>query len=350
VPAALAAKSQGLAMRGAEGDMDQALELGDRALELWIPGTRRLDLTQHLHMHANATYWAGQYERSIELSQRTRTVASDVHSAESLLRGGGLEALALAGLGRHEEAIAIFDELFEIARELGQPRQVLLNYSALSYRELHDLDEARMRSEEALSLAATNTFGMPKQFAGSDLLFTQILAGDIGGAQAAWPSLWEGAGKATGWTTWLIAGRLAVARAEISLQAEPAEAAAEWAERALQIARRTKRQKYEARSLAILGQALAQLGRRDDALKALRSAVAVADELIGPPARWQARAALGRVSQAFGDDEAAAAGYDEAGHLIETFAATLAPTRAARLLAAPDVEEILSLAGRQPAA
>lgn len=350
VAAALAAKSQARAMRGAEGDMDQALELGDRALERWVPGTRALDLRQHLHLHADATYWAGQYERSIELSRRTRAVASDVHSAESLLRGGGLEALALAGLGRHEEAIAIFDELFEIARELGQSQQVLLNYSALSYRELYDLDEARNRTEEALSLSAADTFGMPRYFAGSDLLFTKILAGDIGGAQVAWPSLWESAGNATAWTTWLIAGRLAVARAEIALYAEPPESAAEWAERALQIARRTKRRKYEARSLTILGQALAQLGRGDEALQALRAAVVLADELVGQPARWQARSGLGKASQALGDDGAAAAAYGEAADLIESFVATLAHARATRLLTAPDVEEILSLTGRRPVA
>jgi hypothetical protein len=42
--------------------------------------------------------------------------------------------------------------------------------------------------------------------------------------------------------------------------------------------------------------------------------------------------------------------YAEAGSLIETFAGTLAPERAAHLLAAPAVEGILSLAGRRPAA
>ena len=161
-------------------------------------------------------------------------------SAESLLRGGGLEALALAGLGKHEEAIAIWDELFEAARELGRDPQVVLNYSALAYRELNDLDEARRRSEEALSLSAAQTFGMPRQFAGSDLLLTDLLAGDIGTAQTTWPALWEGAGKATGWTTWLVAGRLAAARAEIALHAEPAESAVEWADRAVAIARRTR--------------------------------------------------------------------------------------------------------------
>ncbi len=345
--AVLAMESQGLAMRGEEGDLERALELGDRALELWIPGTRALDLRHHLHLHANTTCWAGEYERSVELSRQTRALAKDVRSAESLLRGGGLEALALAGLGRHEEAIAIWDELFEVARELGQSSQVVLNYSALAYRELHDLAEARRRSEEALSLSAAQTFGMPRQFAGSDLLLTDLLAGDVGKAQASWPSLWEGAGKATGWTTWLVAGRLAAARAEIALNAEPPEAAAQWAERAVQIARRTRRRKYEAHALTVLGQALGKLGRRDEALRTLRAATAIADELVGPPARWRTREALGRLSYEFGADDDAASVYAEAASLIESFVATLAPERAASLLTAPEVEEILTRTGRR---
>jgi class 3 adenylate cyclase/tetratricopeptide (TPR) repeat protein len=348
--AVLAMESQGLAMRGREGDMDRALELGDRALERWAPGARPLDLRHHLHLHADLTYWVGQYERAVDLSRQTRAVSSDVRSAEGLLRGGGFEALALAGLGRHEEAIAIWDELFEIARELGQNPRGLLNYSTLAYRELYDLVEARERSERALELSASESFGMPRQFAGSDLLFTDLLAGEIGRAQAAWPSLWSGAEEATAWTRWLIVGRLACGRAEIALHAESPESAVEWAQQAIAIARRTRRRKYEARSLTLLGQALARVGRRDEAFEALRSGVEIADALVGPPARWHARAALGELSYALGDDESAAAAYDEAASLVESFAETIAPERNARLLAAAPIDEILSLAGRRPAA
>ena len=346
--AVLAMESQGLAMRGATGDLARAHELGERALTLWVPGTRRLDLSHHLTLHADTTYWAGEYERSVELARQSRRVSADVHVVESMVRGGGWEALNLAGLGRHEEAIAIWDELFAVADDLGHPRQVLLNYSTLAYRELYDLDEARTRSEEALELAGAVAFGMPRQFAGSDLLFTQLLAGDVGGAQAAWPQRWEGADQATAWTTWLIRGRLAVARAEIALQAESPDSAVEWAERSLEIARRTRRRKYEARSLELLGQALARLRRREEALAALRAAVPITDALIGPPARWQARAALGSAAHSLGDDELAAVSFEEAARLIEEFAATLAPERSTRLLAAPQIEQILSAAGRSP--
>jgi class 3 adenylate cyclase/tetratricopeptide (TPR) repeat protein len=340
--AALAALSEGLAMRGAEGDLDRALELGNQALDIWPPGARPFYLTHMLHLHGNTHAWRGEYEGSLQLSQRTRSIARDVHSPEAVLRGEGLEALALAGLGRHEEAIVIWDELFEVQKELGGSRRVVLNYSSLAYREVYDLAEARARSEEALELSARMTFGMPKQFAGADLIWTALLAGDIGSAQAAWPRRWAEAEHATGWTTWLITGRLLASRAEIALHAETAEAAAEWAKRAIDVARRTRRAKYEARALSTLGQALARLERSDDALAALRSAVEIADRLVSPYARWNARAALGRAAYGLGRDDAAAATYAEARQIVDAFAAGLAPRRAATLATSPVVKEIRS--------
>ncbi len=342
IAAALAAQSEGVAQRGGEGDLDDALDRGDRSLELWVPGVRQFELTHILHLHANTLAWRGEYERSLALSRRTRALAQDVHSPDALLRGGGLEALALVGLGRHEEAIGVWDELLDIAEQLGENRRVLLNYSALAYREVHDVDEALARSAEALDLSEGMTFGMPLQFAGADLVWTHILARDIGAAQVLWPKRWALAEHATGWTTWLIAGRLLAARAEIALAAETAEEAAEWAQRAVDVARRTRRFKYEARSLSTLGQALVRLGRQEEGLTALRSSIEIADRIVSPYARWNARAALGRVACEVGRDDEAGAAYTEAAGIIDAFAATLAPKRAATLAASPVVQEIRS--------
>jgi class 3 adenylate cyclase/tetratricopeptide (TPR) repeat protein len=345
IPAALALLSQGRQMRGAEGDLDSALELGERALTEWVPGARPVDLAEALVMYHSTTYWTGSYERAAELSKAARAVAGDVRGAELVLRGGAGEAVALAGLGKHEEAIRIFDEMFEVARELGRNTRVLLNYSTLAFRELYDLDEARRRSEEALELSEGMTFSMPRSFARSDLIFTELLAGEIGAAQTAWPALWEDAEHATAWTRWLIYGRLAAARAEIALTAESPESAVDWARQTIEITTRTRRRKYEARGRTMLGEALARLGRREEALQELRAAVALADELVGPPARWQTRAALGHASFALGDDDGAALAYGEARKLVEDFVLTLAPERAEPLLKAPTVEEILTLTG-----
>ena len=343
IAAALAAQSEGLAMRGGEGDLDAALEIGDRSLDLWMPEARPYELTHMLHLHANTLAWRGDYERSLELSRQTRALASDVHSPDALLRAGGLEALALAGLGRHEDAIAIWDQMLDLAEQIGGSRRPVLNYSALAYREFHDLDEARARGNEVLELSAGMEFGMPRQFAWSDLIWADLLAGDVGAAQAVWPERWAAAEHATGWTRWLIAGRHLAARAEIALEAETPEEAAEWAQKAVDVARRTRRFKYEARSLSTLGQALARLGRHDAGIAALRSAVQLADNIVSPFARWNARAVLGRVAHELGRDDEAATAYEEAVRIIDDFAAALAPERAAMLEKSPVVNEIRSL-------
>jgi class 3 adenylate cyclase len=340
--AALAARSEGLAMRGSDGDLETALELGDEALAAWVGRTRPFEFANLLHLHANTLAWRGEYGRAVGLSQKNRAVADDVRSPEALLRAGGLEALCLAGLGRHEEAIAIWEEFLALADELGHTRRVVLNYSTLAYREVHDLAEARRRTEEANDLSATLQFGMPRQFAGADLILTELLAGDVGAAQVLWPERWEAAEHATGWTTWLIAGRLLASRAEIALEAETPQAAAEWAQRAVDIARGTRRRKYEARSLSTLGEALVRLRRHDEGLAALWTAVEIADGIVSPYARWNARASLGRAAYAVGRDDEAATAYAEAREIVDGFAATLAPQRAATLAQSPVVQEIRS--------
>jgi class 3 adenylate cyclase/tetratricopeptide (TPR) repeat protein len=347
--AALALQSQALGQRGEAGDVDRALELGEQALVDWVAGTHGFDHAEHLHLHADLVYWVGDYDRCAELSRQARTVAADVHSPEALLRGGGTEALALVGVGRHEEAIRIWDDLFATARELGRNTRGLLNYSSIAFREVLDLQEARRRSEEALELSMGHWFPMPLRFAHSDLLFTDLLEGDIGRAQADWPSRWDDAEGATGWTRWLIYTRLAVARAEIALNAEEPESAIEWAQKSLELARATLRRKYEARALSLLGEALAQAGRRDEAIQTLEAGVGLADELVNPPGRWNAHAALGRAAYALGDDNRAARASTEAADLVEAFAATLAPERSMRLLKAPAIAEILSAVGRSAA-
>jgi class 3 adenylate cyclase/tetratricopeptide (TPR) repeat protein len=345
IPAAMALLSQGLQMRGAEGDMDQAKTLADRALETWVPNSRRVDHAEALYLAHDLTYWTGAYERAVELSAAARALATDVRGPELLLRGGGGEAVALAALGRHEEALRKWDELFEIARQLGRNTRVLLNYSALAFREMWDLKEARRRTEEALERSSGMKFSMPRSFARTDLILTDLLEGDVGRAQAQWPGMWADAEHSTAWTTWLIYGRLAAARAEIALRAESPDVAIEWANRTLEITVRSRRRKYEAVGRTILGEALGRTGRPGEALRELNAAVAITDDLIGPPARWNARAALGRTALALGKDDIAERAYREAGGLIQGFSNTLAPERSARLLAAPAIQEILRLSG-----
>jgi class 3 adenylate cyclase/tetratricopeptide (TPR) repeat protein len=340
--AATALLSEGLAMRGAAGDIERAIELGDDALTRWRRGRRSFEHADHLHLHGDLLYWVGDYERSIELGTAAHELGGDVHSMEAILRGAGLQAMAMTGLGRHEEALAKFDATTDAVRELGRRPLYLLNYASMIHRELHDVSVARRESEEVVERTVADSFGMPRRFAQSDLLLTSLLEGDVGRAQSDWPGLWEDAQQATAWTRWLIYGRLAAARAEIALHAEPPEAAVEWSHRAIEIAVSTRRRKYEALARTTLGEALARRGHRDEALAELETAVRIADELVGPPARYRARAALARAAYALGDDDRAAKATAEGRDLVNAFVTTLASERVDLVRESPLVRELFA--------
>ena len=94
-------------------------------------------------------------------------------------------------LGRYEEAVASFDRVIALGREMRRPVRVLLNYSSMAFRDLYELDEARRRSEVSLSqqgrLACLH---MPRLNAMVDLVQTDLLGGEVGGAEAQGGSTW----------------------------------------------------------------------------------------------------------------------------------------------------------------
>ena len=344
IPPAMARLSQGLAMRGDEGDLDRAKELGERALTLWVPGSRLDDMAEHEHLLADQHYWTSNFGRALVLSRAAREQAVDPSSAESLLRGGGMEGLALTAMGRYEEALASFDRVIALGRELGRPVRVLLNYSSVAFRDLYDLGEARRRSEESLSQRTASSFHMPWMNAVVDLIQTDLLEGEIGAAEAKWSEIWEQVLATPAWERWFLGGKLAAFKAEIALESRSFEVAAEWASKAVDMARVVRRAKYEAIAHAILGKALGAMGRNQDALRELRAAAEGADLLGSPTLRWRCWADLGAMLAASGEDNAAELAYRQAAQIIREVEVGLASNRAQRFVTVPQVAEVLRIA------
>ena len=248
-------------MRGDDGDLERALELGDRASELWPGEQRLLYLSEHYHMHANAHYWTGRYERALELSERAReTGGVDRRGAEFLLRGAGVRGLILSSLGRYEEALQAGDVAIEIARKLGRSDSVVMNYSTLPRREIFALDEARERSEILTDRLGPSSFNMPWINARADLVGAQLLQDDLSAVERTWPALWEDAVASEAWQRWLVSGRLAANRAELELTAGRIDDALTWATRAIELAKSAGRRKYLTNALTTLGRVLTAQG------------------------------------------------------------------------------------------
>jgi class 3 adenylate cyclase/tetratricopeptide (TPR) repeat protein len=342
-PVALSLLSQAHGMRGDEGDLERAKELGDRALATWPSGKRPNELAQHYHLHADVEYWAGDYERTMELSRLASELGgSEPHGAEMLLRGAGMQGLAFAGMGRYEEALAIGDAAIATARTMGRPANVVTNYSTAPLRDIFSLEEARRRSQEVVDRLGPSDFNMPWMNARADLIGAELLQGDLGSVERSLPGAWDDALGSKAWEHWLISGRLCAARAEVELLRGRYDEAVTWSRRAIELARGGGRRKYQTIALTTLGRALSSQKLADEAVRELRTARDLADELGTPLLRWQTRAALaeaeGRSRGAAGDPENH---RREAAEIIRGVAASLAPERAAAYLAAPQVADVL---------
>jgi class 3 adenylate cyclase/tetratricopeptide (TPR) repeat protein len=340
-PLAIARLGQAFGMRGEEGDLDRAIELGDRALAHWSPNVRNRALAEHYHLHADTYYWTGGYERALDLSRSAAATGGlEPNSAEFVLRGAGMEGLILAGMGRYEEALAAGEVAISTARRMGRRDNVVMNYSTTPLRDIFSLGEARERSATVVDRLGPSDFNMPWMNARADLIGADLLLREYGSVEKDWPEAWDDAVASKAWERWLISGRLAADRAALDLALGRLDDAVTWARRAIEMARSVSRRKYLAIALTILGRALTAQGLAHEAVAELRSAVAEADALGSPLFRWQARLALAAAVREAGDatpDELLA----DARSIILGVAASLSSERKALYLAAPQVVEAL---------
>jgi ATP/maltotriose-dependent transcriptional regulator MalT len=228
---------------------------------------------------------------------------------------------------------------------LGRGDNVVTNYSTMTLRDIFWLDEALERSSLVADRLGPSDFNMPWMNARADLISAELLLGEVGNVERTWTGAWDDAVAGRGWERWLISGRLASVRADTELERGRLEDAVTWARRALEMARVVNRRKYEIASLITLGSALVAQGVNEGAAQELRTAVQLAEGPGGSPLlRWRARAALGLALQ---QAETAAEGEPElreAASIIHEIASSLAPERADRYMAAPQVARVLEAA------
>jgi tetratricopeptide (TPR) repeat protein len=178
-----------------------------------------------------------------------------------------------------------------------------LNMSRALYRDLFQLDETRRRNEEAAELDAAAGFANAVLQSGIDQLFTELAR-----AEARWPELWERSQNTKGWHHWLMAGRLAEAKAEIALAKGDHAEAARLAVDAIHQSREVRRAKYELAARLVLGGPLMALGQAERGIDDLRAALDGIRRLGHPPTLWQASWTLGTaLAQAGKHDDAASA-------------------------------------------
>jgi tetratricopeptide (TPR) repeat protein len=293
-------------------------------------------------MQADHLYWVGRYDSALEQAHLEFEAAGlDPHSAEFLLRGAGMEGLVLSGLGRYEEALTAVESAIAIAKSMGRSANVVTNYSTAPLRDIFAVEEAHARSSEVAGRLGPSEFNMPWINARADVIAADLLLGELGRVEAAFPQAWDDARECLAWERWLVSGRLCAIRAELALEMKRPDDAMTWARRALEMATTSGRKKYEVIATTTLGAALTASGLAEEASAELRRAVAGADVLGSPLFRWQTRAALADAVRQVEGLDAADTHLVEAAGIIREVVAGLSPARGAVYAAAPQVATVL---------
>jgi class 3 adenylate cyclase/tetratricopeptide (TPR) repeat protein len=336
-----------LAAGNMDGDLDAAAHHGHETLRIWRPGARRHELASTQEWMSLNNYWRGAYEAAEESSRRAYELGKEVHSIGPVVNGGAQLALSLSGLGRHEEALALFERVVAQGRELeAQPRFTsrAINMWAGALHELFEVEDARAKNEEAIALGERAAFPGSQVSGKIDLLYSDVALGEVGRAEASLPALQTAAEATKGWHQWLWITRIARAKAEVALEAGRHEEALELAVKAIAVAERYHRLKYTATSRLVFGRALRELGRAPEGVDAHRQALDEAERLKHPPTLWCAAAALAESLYAAGDDAGAEDASSRGRAEIAAFAVGLSDARKERFLAAPQLAQLFAFA------
>jgi class 3 adenylate cyclase/tetratricopeptide (TPR) repeat protein len=331
-----------------DGTIDEAIEMNERALSLWRPGARPREFAEANLWSSIQFYWRGHYARAEAPARRGTELGEEAAYVEGMISGPAHLGLALEGLGRHEEALAAFEQAVSQGATFEVEPRFTSRATAMwagALRELYELEDARRLNERAIALGEEARFPGSQVSGKIDLLVIDLLSGEVGRAESAWPSLWESAVQTKGWHQWLWMTRLLHAKAELALAAGRAEDAATAAREAIAEAERYPRAKYVQASRRTLGRALHALGQADDAISELRRALQGAEQLAHPPAIWTTAAALARALADAGDDDGANEAAELARRTLDDFAAGLSETRRERFLASPYLELVTRTSG-----
>lgn len=240
---------------------------------------------QGMEMSGLCLYWLGRHTDAIERNREAVRLARQAFDTVTIMRGLSNVGMALAGAGRYGEALETLQE----AREFGQSHELgawLARTIAIEgglHLELFDFGEAEQLAMQAQSLAYTSKFIVAIASPAIDLLFNFARTGHLHRAGPVEEQVRQLLPGVSGPHVWLLAQRLNQARAELAFAQNQWQDAIARASETFEDASNIGRVKYQVAALQTRAQALAALGRQEEALADVQTAVSLARP-VGDPA------------------------------------------------------------------
>jgi CRP-like cAMP-binding protein/tetratricopeptide (TPR) repeat protein len=229
-------------------------------------------------------YWIGHVNEAVKRAEQALEISRAATNTNTTIRALGNLILALAAVGRYDDAAETFARAREFGEEFGTGgflARAVAMYGGVRL-ELDDFDGAERLAREAAQLARNHHFQLPVVSTGIDLMINYARRGEPERAERLAPEVERAVRPALGAHGWLWRLRFAAATAEIAVARENWEEARRTAEEALTRAKATHRMKYQIRAEGILALVGAADGRADDARTLSGSAVRLARSMGDP--------------------------------------------------------------------
>jgi len=271
--------------------------------------------------------WQGNYHEAWRRQEIAVSRAREHRAMFPLFWSLWQYGLSLAGGGRYDDSIAILEEGLAVCEKSGEEimRHRILNTLGWLYLECGDLDGAvefnRRGAEAARKRGDDETIANPELNLGD----AYLAKGDLALAQEFLDGIHELVRKPTTseWMKWRYSTHLFASLGELALARGDRDAARRFADECLEIASRTKANRYLVKGWRLRGRIGLAWGDTSEAEQFLRQALTIAQSIQNPPQLWITHAALGELHRARGEREATRREYLAAQKVIETVLSTL---------------------------
>ncbi|MFY9614277.1 MAG: hypothetical protein WAT58_02660, partial [Candidatus Dormiibacterota bacterium] len=291
----IAAAARALSAHGslADGHLTEALETTTMAVEAWPTGARKndRDYADTLSTLALYSYWRGDYVAAAEYARRGVEIGLAMQALSAGNQGTAHLAVALVGLGKHEEAIGWFEKSVALGLDWeATPRfsSRSMNMWAGAMHELMDFSAARDLSQRGLEMGRQSGFAPAIGAAGINLLLLDIAERRLEQAAAALPGLWTMAHETKGFHRHLFQIRMADANAVLALAMGEHDEGMAHASDGMAHAAALPRPKYTVSASTTMAGCLLAGGKAPDAVAVASKALNQAQQLGHPHSVWRA--------------------------------------------------------------